>query len=378
MSSVSLNHISKTYPGGVLAVDDLSLEIHDKEFLVLVGPSGCGKTTTLRIVAGLEDLTGGNLFIDNENVSHVPAKHRNLAMVFQNFALYPHMTAYENMAFSLNIRRMPKPQIKKRINEAASLLGIEDLLMRKPGELSGGQMQRVALGRAIVRDPKVFLMDEPLSNLDAKLRAQMRTEIIRLHKSLGTTFIYVTHDQTEAMTMGTRIAVMNKGVLQQVDTPAKLYDHPANLFVAGFIGTPQMNFFPVRLDHSLDGARCMLGETPIHIGKRTADSGYTGRDAILGIRPENIHLEESFIASHPQSIVDVKIEMAEMTGAETFVHLSILDKTAVARTVRFSTSPGTQMKAALDTENIHLFHPETQESILNGKLRHDNEIAVNL
>lgn len=382
MASVSLKHISKTYPGGVRAVDDLSLEIHDKEFLVLVGPSGCGKTTTLRIVAGLEDLTGGELLIDQENVNHVPAKHRNLAMVFQNFALYPHMTAYENMAFSLNIRRMPKPLIKNKISEAASLLGIENILMRKPGELSGGQMQRVALGRAIVRDPKVFLMDEPLSNLDAKLRAQMRAEIIRLHKSLGTTFIYVTHDQTEAMTMGTRIAVMNKGVLQQVDTPANLYDHPVNQFVAGFIGTPQMNFFPVRLEPSREGVQCILGSCSIQfdkaISRKIEQSGYAGREAILGVRPEDIHLEENFIAAHPPSAMDAKIEMAEMMGAETFVHLSIMEKTAVARAARFNVPAGTQLKAALDTNNIHLFDPETQESILGGAHRQNNETAVNL
>jgi multiple sugar transport system ATP-binding protein len=370
MSSVSLKHIFKTYAGGVLAVNDLSLEIQDKEFLVLVGPSGCGKTTTLRIVAGLEDLTGGDLLIDNENVNHVPAKHRNLAMVFQNFALYPHMTAYENMAFSLNIRRMPKPEIKKRILGAASLLGIEEILGRRPGELSGGQMQRVALGRAIVRDPKVFLMDEPLSNLDAKLRAQMRAEIIRLHKSLGTTFIYVTHDQTEAMTMGTRIAVMNKGVLQQVDTPANLYDRPANQFVAGFIGTPQMNFFPVRLNASQEGVEIILGGYPLRADKKTCEkilsNGYKGREAILGVRPEDIHLEENFVAANPQSTLNATVEMSEMTGAETFVHLSISGAAAVARAARFSAPAGTRLKAALNTENIHLFDPETQESILYG------------
>ncbi len=382
MSSVSLKHIFKTYAGGVLAVNDLSLEIQDKEFLVLVGPSGCGKTTTLRIVAGLEDLTGGDLLIDNENVNHVPAKHRNLAMVFQNFALYPHMTAYENMAFSLNIRRMPKPEIKKRILGAASLLGIEEILGRRPGELSGGQMQRVALGRAIVRDPKVFLMDEPLSNLDAKLRAQMRAEIIRLHKSLGTTFIYVTHDQTEAMTMGTRIAVMNKGVLQQVDTPANLYDRPANQFVAGFIGTPQMNFFPVRLNTSQEGVEIILGGYPLRADKKTCEkilsNGYKGREAILGVRPEDIHLEENFVAANPQSTLNATVEMSEMTGAETFVHLSISGAAAVARAARFSAPAGTRLKAALNTENIHLFDPETQESILYGPGRQKEEIAVNL
>jgi multiple sugar transport system ATP-binding protein len=362
-------------------VNDLSLEIRDKEFLVLVGPSGCGKTTTLRIVAGLEDLTEGDLLIDGESANHVPAKRRNLAMVFQNFALYPHMTAYENMAFSLNIRRIPKPQIRKRIEDAASLLGIEDLLSRRPGELSGGQMQRVALGRAIVREPRVFLMDEPLSNLDAKLRTQMRTEIIRLHKRLGTTFIYVTHDQTEAMTMGTRIAVMNKGVLQQADTPANLYDHPANLFVAGFIGTPQMNFFPVRLEFSPEGALCILGGCPVLLagkaGKKITDSGYAGREVILGVRSEDIHLEENFIAGHPESTIDATVEISEMMGAETFVHLAVADKTAVARAARFHLPAGTQLKAAIDTDNIHLFDPETQFSILDSSGNQEDALTVN-
>lgn len=367
MASVTLNHISKTYPGGVQAVDDLSLEIRDGEFLVLVGPSGCGKTTTLRIVAGLENLTGGELFIGEQKVNNIPAKNRNLAMVFQNYALYPHMTVFENMAFSLEIRRVPKPQIKKRILDASSLLGIEDLLMRRPGELSGGQMQRVALGRAIVREPKVFLMDEPLSNLDAKLRAQMRSEIIRLHKSLGTTFIYVTHDQTEAMTMGTRIAVMNHGVLQQADTPERLYDHPANQFVAGFIGTPQMNFFPAYLETSPEGLRCRLCGHDILLGdlmrKRIEESGFAGREVVLGIRPEDIHLDENFIASHPRDTAEAEIEMTEMMGAETFVHLVLYGKTAVARAGRLHALSGTTMRAAPDTQNLHFFDPVTQNSI---------------
>ncbi len=371
MSSVTLSNISKTYPGGVQAIRGLSLEIRDGEFLVLVGPSGCGKTTTLRIVAGLESLADGELFIGERRVNDVPAKNRNLAMVFQNYALYPHMTVFENMAFSLEIRRTPKPQIKRRILEAAALLGIEDLLMRRPGELSGGQMQRVALGRAIVREPQVFLMDEPLSNLDAKLRSQMRAEIIRLHKSLGTTFIYVTHDQTEAMTMGTRIAVMNGGLLQQADTPESLYDHPANQFVAGFIGTPQMNFFPACLESSAGRLQCKAGETGIPLSdilrKRIEASGFCGRDVVLGIRPEDIHLNEHFIEEHPQNTTRAKIEMKEMMGAETFVHLDLFGKNAVARAGRFGAQSGETVQAAIDADNIHLFDPATQKSIFWGK-----------
>lgn len=370
MASVTLDHICKTYPGGVQAVNDLSLTIKDGEFLVLVGPSGCGKTTSLRIVAGLEHPTGGELFIGEQIVNDVPAKKRNLAMVFQNYALYPHMTVFENMAFSLEIRRTPKPQIKKSILDTAALLGIEDLLMRKPGELSGGQMQRVALGRAIVREPQVFLMDEPLSNLDAKLRAQMRAEIIRLHKNLGTTFIYVTHDQTEAMTMGTRIAVMNNGVLQQADTPVRLYDHPANLFVAGFIGTPQMNFFPAALESESGDLICRLGGHSIPLDdftqKRIRKSGYTGRDVILGIRPEDMHLDKGFIQLHPQAAADAKIEMLEMMGAETFVHLSMYGKTAIARSGRLDAQDEKFVQVALNTQNMHFFDPVSQKSIFSN------------
>ena len=248
MASVTLKHIYKIYQGGVTAVSDFTLDIEDKEFIVLVGPSGCGKSTTLRMVAGLEEISEGELYIGDKLVNDVAPKDRDIAMVFQNYALYPHMTVYDNMAFGLKLRKTPKAEIDKRVREAAKILDIEHLLSRKPKALSGGQRQRVALGRAIVREPKVFLMDEPLSNLDAKLRVQMRTEITKLHHRLQTTFIYVTHDQTEAMTMGSRIVVMKDGFIQQVDTPQNLYDYPGNLFVAGFIGSPQMNFFTVKLD----------------------------------------------------------------------------------------------------------------------------------
>ena len=368
MSGIKLNKLSKIYPGGVKAVDNLNLDIEDKEFLVLVGPSGCGKTTTLRMVAGLEEITGGELYIGENKANHIPAKGRDLAMVFQNFALYPHMTVAENMSFSLKIRRVPKPQIEKRVLDTASLLGIEDLLQRKPKELSGGQMQRVALGRAIVRKPKAFLMDEPLSNLDAKLRSQMRAEIIKLHKSLQTTFIYVTHDQTEAMTMGTRIAVMSNGLLQQADTPANLYDHPANMFVAGFIGTPPMNFFPARIISTDNGLACQLGNSRflLHedIRNRLIHERCMESDVILGVRPEHIHVEESFIEGHPESTIEGRFDMAEMMGADTLVHMEIEGVPAIARAARYSSPAGACIKAALDNHCLHLFDPETQNSIL--------------
>ena len=265
MASLSLRNIWKVYPGDVTAVKDFNLEIEDKEFVVLVGPSGCGKSTTLRMVAGLEEITKGELYIDGKLVNNVLPKDRDIAMVFQSYALYPHMTVYNNMAFALKLRKTPKAEIDRRVREAAQILGIEPLLNRKPAALSGGQRQRVALGRAIVREPKVFLMDEPLSNLDAKLRVQMRTEITKLHKRLQTTFIYVTHDQTEAMTMGTRIVLMKDGVMQQNDTPQNLYDFPENLFVAGFIGTPQMNIFRVKLEKGIDGVYAVFGENRVKV-----------------------------------------------------------------------------------------------------------------
>jgi len=368
MSNVTLNHVSKIYPGGIKAVDDLSLEIQDKEFLVLVGPSGCGKTTTLRMVAGLEDITDGELLIDDTHMNNISAKSRDLAMVFQNYALYPHMTVFDNMSFSLKISRVPKQQIEKRVLEAASLLGIEELLSRKPRELSGGQMQRVALGRAIVRNPKAFLMDEPLSNLDAKLRAHMRAELIKLHKNLQTTFIYVTHDQAEAMTMGTRIAVMHEGLLQQVDTPENLYDHPVNMFVAGFIGIPQMNLFPAMLERMDDGFNFVFGEIRMpldkSIGSRIRDEKHIGREVIMGIRPEDIHIDKDFLLRYPQNAYTAQVDMFEMMGAETLVHLNIQGKSAVAKTARFSSQSETAITIAFDISRIQLFDPKTQNSIL--------------
>ena len=305
MADLQLKHIYKRYAGGVTAVSDFTLDIDDKEFIILVGPSGCGKSTTLRMVAGLEEISEGELYIGGRLVNDVAPKDRDIAMVFQNYALYPHMTVFENMAFGLKLRKTPKDEIKKRVTEAAKILDIEHLLDRKPKALSGGQRQRVAMGRAIVRNPKVFLMDEPLSNLDAKLRVAMRTEIKKLHNKLQTTFMYVTHDQTEAMTMGTRIVVMKDGVIQQVDTPANLYTKPDNVFVAGFIGSPQMNFVTATLSKENGSVYASFGDNKIMIpnGKVTPElEGYIGKEVIVGIRPEDIHDDEAFISSRPEAV----------------------------------------------------------------------------
>ena len=306
MADLQLKHIYKRYAGGVTAVSDFTLDIDDKEFIILVGPSGCGKSTTLRMVAGLEEISEGELYIGGRLVNDVAPKDRDIAMVFQNYALYPHMTVFENMAFGLKLRKTPKDEIKKRVTEAAKILDIEHLLDRKPKALSGGQRQRVAMGRAIVRNPKVFLMDEPLSNLDAKLRVAMRTEIKKLHNKLQTTFMYVTHDQTEAMTMGTRIVVMKDGVIQQVDTPANLYTKPDNVFVAGFIGSPQMNFVTATLSKENGSVYASFGDNKIMIpnGKVTPElEGYIGKEVIVGIRPEDIHDDEAFISSRPEAVM---------------------------------------------------------------------------
>ena len=372
MSSVSLQHISKVYPGGVTAVSDFCLEIQDKEFIVLVGPSGCGKSTVLRMVAGLEEITGGELFIDGKLVNGVMPKDRDVAMVFQNYALYPHMTVYENMAFALKLRKAPKNQIKERVEQVADILDISHLLGRKPKALSGGQRQRVALGRAIVRDPKVFLMDEPLSNLDAKLRVQMRAEITKLHKKLQTTFIYVTHDQTEAMTMGSRIVIMKDGVIQQVDTPQNNYDYPANKFVAGFIGSPQMNFFDAQLRQEDGHVIALFGDNkitvPREITNRLKDDSYLGRDVILGVRPENISDDPAFVAAHPDAVLDAHVEVTEQMGAETLLYFTTSGKqeNVVARVdPRTKTKPDEHVKVALDPCCLHLFDKDTEETILN-------------
>ena len=304
MADLQLKHVYKIYPNGFVGASDISLDIADKEFIILVGPSGCGKSTTLRMIAGLEEISEGELYIGGKLMNDVAPKDRDIAMVFQNYALYPHMTVYDNMAFALKLRKTPKDEIKKRVTEAAKILEIEHLLDRKPKALSGGQRQRVAMGRAIVRSPKVFLMDEPLSNLDAKLRVAMRTEIKKLHHRLQTTFIYVTHDQTEAMTMGTRIVVMKDGIIQQVDTPMNLYSEPCNVFVAGFIGSPQMNFINATLSLKNDEIWATFGENTIKIpeGKSAPLKDYIGKEVVIGVRPEDIHDDEGFIAAKPDGV----------------------------------------------------------------------------
>lgn len=371
MASLSLKNLCKIYPGNVTAVDNFNLEIADKEFIVLVGPSGCGKSTTLRMVAGLESISSGELYLDGELINKLPPKKRDIAMVFQSYALYPHMTVYKNMAFGLKLRRVPKSEIDRRVHDAAAILGIEDLLKRKPGQLSGGQRQRVALGRAIVREPKVFLMDEPLSNLDAKMRVQMRAEITRLHEKLQTTFIYVTHDQTEAMTMGTRIVVMKDGVIQQCDTPQNLFDKPTNLFVATFIGTPQMNVIKARLTPREGKMYAVFADNairiPDNIVKRLKSDIYIGKDIYLGIRPENLHDEADYDQSVPGTALKVHVDMTEPMGSETYLYLSAagLENGMIARvSPRTATRAGDDIEIALDAQRIYLFDAATEENIL--------------
>lgn len=370
MANLSLRNIYKIYPGNVTAVNNLNLEIEDMEFIVLVGPSGCGKSTTLRMIAGLEEISRGELFIDDKLVNNIPPKDRDIAMVFQSYALYPHMTVYNNMAFGLKLRKISKTEIDRRVREAAAILGIESLLQRKPAALSGGQRQRVALGRAIVREPKVFLMDEPLSNLDAKLRVQTRAEITKLHQRLKTTFIYVTHDQTEAMTMGSRIVVMKDGFMQQQDTPQNLYDYPANLFVACFIGTPQMNIFRVRLERRDSGVYAVFGNNAIRIpeGKIQHMSGdYIGKEVYMGIRPENIHDESAFTSAYPDSCLIVHVEMVELMGSETYLYLSANGKNDnfIARVdPRTGSRSNDSITVGFDVNHLHFFDIETEETIL--------------
>ena len=370
MASLSLKNITKTYSGGFTAVTDFNLDIEDKEFIIFVGPSGCGKSTTLRMIAGLEEITEGELYIGDQLMNDVVPKDRDIAMVFQNYALYPHMTVFENMAFGLKLRKVPKDVIKQKVQEAAQILGIEHLLDRKPKSLSGGQRQRVALGRAIVREPKVFLMDEPLSNLDAKLRVQMRTEIGKLHKNLQTTFIYVTHDQTEAMTMGTRIVVMKDGVIQQVDSPTNLYLYPCNMFVAGFIGSPQMNFIEVTVDCKPDGTYLRHSNFSIKLpdgkGKKEEVKAYNGATVIMGIRPEDIYDDEAFISSAPDCVATVDIDLTEMMGAETYLYFKIEDVNFTARVnPRTTTAVGQTVKIAMDANKIHLFDKDTEKCIIH-------------
>jgi multiple sugar transport system ATP-binding protein len=365
MASVSFKNVFKKY-GDITAVNDLNIHIEDKEFLVLVGPSGCGKTTALRSLAGLEEITSGEIVIGDRVVNDVAPKDRDIAMVFQSYALYPHLSVYDNMAFGLKLRKVPKEEIKRRVNEAADVLGIRDLLERKPRQLSGGQRQRVAVGRAIVREPKVFLFDEPLSNLDAKLRVAMRAEISKLHQRLKTTFIYVTHDQIEAMTMATRIAVINKGVLQQLDSPQNLYDNPNNLFVAGFIGSPAMNFFPGKLKK--DGGKLVIdtGDFTVAIpaSRSKPYESYAGKDVIFGIRPENIHDAEFVPPGIDAEKVAVKVDVTELMGNEIFLYLISGKNTFVARVdPRSKLRLGQQASVVFDMDSVHIFDAATEMAI---------------
>ncbi len=370
MASLSLKNIEKVYPNGFKAVQNFNLEIADKEFVIFVGPSGCGKSTTLRMIAGLEDISGGTLEIDGKVVNDTEPKDRDIAMVFQNYALYPHMTVYDNMAFGLKLRKVPKPEIDKLVRNAAKILDLEKLLDRKPKALSGGQRQRVAMGRAIVRNPKVFLMDEPLSNLDAKLRVQMRIEISKLHQRLGATIIYVTHDQTEAMTLGTRIVVMKDGLVQQVDTPKNLYNEPKNLFVAGFIGSPQMNFLDAVVDIQGEDVYLKTGKHTLKLPagktKELKAKNYNGKTVVLGIRPEDMHDSELFISSSPASVIEADIKVYELLGAEVFLYFDVDGAQMTARVnPRTSLRTGDHAKFAIDMEKIHIFDKETEMTITN-------------
>ncbi len=370
MSSVKLEHIYKRFAGGVTAVSDFSIDIEDKEFIILVGPSGCGKSTTLRMIAGLEEISEGGLYIDDVLCNDIAPKDRDIAMVFQNYALYPHMTVFENMAFGLKLRHTPKDEIRRRVEEAAKILEIDHLLDRKPKALSGGQRQRVALGRAIVRSPKVFLLDEPLSNLDAKLRASMRTELSKLHERLATTFIYVTHDQVEAMTMGTRIVVMKDGFIQQIAAPQVLYDTPANLFVATFMGSPQMNTFESKLIEEDGKTYVTLGNAKLALpdskGRKPEVLSYIGKDVIVGIRPEALHDEEVYLNQYADSIAEATVEVVEMMGSETYLYLNCEGVHFIARvSPRSTTKVGDKIKIAFETPKVHLFDKETELTITN-------------
>ena len=370
MASLSLQGIQKIYPNGFHAVKDFNLEIADKEFIIFVGPSGCGKSTTLRMIAGLEDISGGTLKIDEKVMNDVEPKDRDIAMVFQNYALYPHMTVYDNMAFGLKLRKVPKDEIDKKVREAAKILDLDKLLDRKPKALSGGQRQRVAMGRAIVRNPKVFLMDEPLSNLDAKLRVQMRIEISKIHQRLGATIIYVTHDQTEAMTLGTRIVVMKDGVVQQVDTPQHLYEQPGNLFVAGFMGSPQMNFLDAQIAEKGGDLIAKVGEYDIVIpaakAKVLKDGGYVGKTVVLGIRPEDIHDSQMFIEASPSVPMTSTVKVYELLGAEVFLYFDVNGTQVTARVdPRTNSKTGDTIKFAFDMEKSHFFDKETELTICN-------------
>ena len=378
MASITLKHVSKTYPGNTKkSVDDFNMEIQDGEFIVFVGPSGCGKSTTLRMIAGLEDITDGELYIDGKYMNDVEPKDRNIAMVFQNYALYPYLSVYDNIAFGLKLRKVPKAEIDKKVHEAAKILGIEEYLKRKPKALSGGQRQRVAVGRAIVRDANIYLFDEPLSNLDAKLRTQMRVEIIRLYEKLKTTFVYVTHDQVEAMTMGTRIVVMKDGIVQQIDTPTNLYDYPVNKFVAGFIGTPQMNFMNVKVDTKDDDVIAKVLVLNINLGKQKLDDEHlelVDQDMILGVRSEDIH-----VSAEGEEGIDAVVSVVESLGSECLVYMKYAqdddsqnihkkhNEIVMKIQGRCAYRIGDKIKISFNLANIHLFDSITERSVLIKK-----------
>ncbi|WP_038046769.1 ABC transporter ATP-binding protein [Thermus caliditerrae] len=365
MAKVKLEHVWKRF-GKVVAVKDFNLETEDGEFVVFVGPSGCGKTTTLRMIAGLEEISEGRIFIGDRLVNDVPPKDRDIAMVFQNYALYPHMNVYENMAFGLRLRRYPKDEIDRRVKEAARILKIEHLLNRKPRELSGGQRQRVAMGRAIVREPKVFLMDEPLSNLDAKLRVEMRAEIAKLQRRLGVTTIYVTHDQVEAMTLGHRIVVMKDGEIQQVDTPLNLYDFPANRFVAGFIGSPSMNFIRARVEAQGDKLYLTAPGFRVRANPVLAQAvrPYSGKEVWMGIRPEHLGLKGYTVIPEEENVLRGEVEVAEPLGAETEIHVSVDGTVLVAKVDGHApVKPGDKVELLADTSRLHAFDVDTDATI---------------
>jgi multiple sugar transport system ATP-binding protein len=364
MGEIRLDNVYKIYEGDVTAVTDFNLHIKDKEFIVFVGPSGCGKSTTLRMIAGLEEISKGDLYIGDRRVNDVAPKDRDIAMVFQNYALYPHMNVYDNMAFGLKLRKFKKDEIDRRVKDAAKILGLTEMLDRKPKAMSGGQRQRVALGRAIVRDPQVFLMDEPLSNLDAKLRVQMRAEISKLHQRLQTTTIYVTHDQTEAMTMASRIVIMKDGIIQQVGTPKEVYDNPDNMFVGGFIGSPAMNF----LNGSLADGFFKMGDVKIKVPegklKLLKERGYVGKEIILGVRPEDIHDELLFLEASPETKIVATIDVAELLGAESYLYSKVADQDFIARVdARSDVKNGQKITLAFDMNKVHFFDPETEKRV---------------
>ena len=370
MASLSLKNVCKVYPNGFEAVKDFNLEVEDQEFIIFVGPSGCGKSTTLRMIAGLEEISSGEFYIDGKLMNDVEPKDRDIAMVFQNYALYPHMTVFDNMAFGLKLRKVPKDEIKKKVEEAAKILDLEKLLDRKPKALSGGQRQRVAMGRAIVRNPKVFLMDEPLSNLDAKLRVQMRSEIASLHNRLKATIIYVTHDQTEAMTLGTRIVVLKDGVIMQVDSPQKLYNEPNNLFVAGFIGSPQMNFIDAVC--KVEGERVTLNfeKTSVVLppakAKKLIDGGYNGKTVVMGIRPEDIGDSQIEIEAHKDAVFETDVTGYELLGSEVLLYFNVAGTAMTAKVdSRTTARMGDHITLAIDPEKIHCFDKETELTITN-------------